>query len=694
LNDDKQIAVYDNTVSAREYLSYISEQAGGFACIGRDGKLYIRTIGENIIDFNVEYFQNFTWGERFKPSRIAYEDGIQDFKVGDEIDNTIWISQDNMYIVDLEQINNIYNHYSDFECFSFEGSTIVDPAYDMGDILVIDGKKVIYQGSMKYLGKFKVDIFSKIQAKSKEQTMTTNSTSNKIRRVQSSIDQVKGEIETLVEEVGENSEKVSQVIQTVDGITEKVSQNTTNIENVKSDAVKEALKSTEDFLGVKLEDYPSKLEVETLVETKAGEIETSLNGTIETQMGSYVKTVDMQNHVLQSIGSFEQTISESYATKDALSDVETQVEENSASIKQTAKSISLDVSNKETSAGITISLKDEEGNEISTQTGTINMSGVVTFSDLSTSGSTKISGDNITTGKISADRLDLGDCVLAPDGDVKQSLSFSGGLRVNSNGTANGIEIYGSTPYIDFHYGNSSSDYTHRIIAVKNYNADTLGDEMLICAEGGLLLAKQYTNTVVEAFAHIFQTNSSTGGVTLRIAGSDGLRIVDRRNSYGQYLPVYASNLYAYNGTNTSSNMTNIYTSGTQTVIGCPSGGACIRGATSVDTGLPIQASSFNVFSSRRYKENIEDMTEEEADKILDVNIVTFDYKDKMTGTACRGVIAEDVYEIIPSVVSLIEKDGKNVPDGVSYGGFVPYLIKKIQMMQKELDKLKEVRNG
>ena len=43
LNMNKEIAVYDNTVSARTYLSYIAEQAGGFAFIGRDGKLYIKS---------------------------------------------------------------------------------------------------------------------------------------------------------------------------------------------------------------------------------------------------------------------------------------------------------------------------------------------------------------------------------------------------------------------------------------------------------------------------------------------------------------------------------------------------------------------------------------------------------------------------------------------------------------------------
>ena len=77
---DKEISVYDNTISARTYISYIAEQAGGFASIGRDGKLYIKTIGENTIELKAKNFQNFTWGEKTKISRIKYEDGIQLFE--------------------------------------------------------------------------------------------------------------------------------------------------------------------------------------------------------------------------------------------------------------------------------------------------------------------------------------------------------------------------------------------------------------------------------------------------------------------------------------------------------------------------------------------------------------------------------------------------------------------------------------
>ena len=223
LNWDKQVAVYDSTVTARTYLGYIAEQAGGFAIIGRDGKLYIRTIGEDTTELALRYFSEYSWGERFKVSRIAYEDGVQDFKKGNEVNNTIWISSDNMYIVDQEQIDNIYNEYQDFEVYSFSGTSIVDPAWDMGDIITIDNRKIVFQGELEYKGKFKASISSDIQAKSKEETTATKiSETTKIRRVQSQIDQVEGTITQLVQETDEFEEKLTKVEQDVDSIRQTV----------------------------------------------------------------------------------------------------------------------------------------------------------------------------------------------------------------------------------------------------------------------------------------------------------------------------------------------------------------------------------------------------------------------------------------------------------------------------------------
>lgn len=223
MNCDKEIAVYDNTVSARTYVSYIAESAGGFARIGRDGKLYIKTIGGTTATLPLKYFQKFKWGEKVKITRISYEDGVQSFKKGDTTGNTIYINQDNMFIVDQEQINNIYNHINGLEVYSFEGDSIIDPSLDIGDLLIIDNKKVIYQGSTDFCGKWKASINSKIQCKSKEETTTRTPSQKTInRRVESSINQIDGKITQLAQESTEHETKLTKQEQDIESIKSKV----------------------------------------------------------------------------------------------------------------------------------------------------------------------------------------------------------------------------------------------------------------------------------------------------------------------------------------------------------------------------------------------------------------------------------------------------------------------------------------
>ena len=169
-------------------------------------------------------FGDFTWGDKFEVSKVSYEDGIQNYKFGNETQATVFIDQNNMYIVDSEQVENIYNQIKDFEVYTFEGETIIDPAYDIGDILVIDGKKVLFQGELEYAGKFKANIKSKIQAKTEQESMQTKqSNSNKIKRVQSEINQVEGKITQLTQETNEHEEKITKVEQDVDGIKQTIS---------------------------------------------------------------------------------------------------------------------------------------------------------------------------------------------------------------------------------------------------------------------------------------------------------------------------------------------------------------------------------------------------------------------------------------------------------------------------------------
>lgn len=103
-----------------------------------------------------------------------------------------------------------------------------------------------------------------------------------------------------------------------------------------------------------------------------------------------------------------------------------------------------------------------------------------------------------------------------------------------------------------------------------------------------------------------------------------------------------------------------------------------------------ISAASYTTQSnsSRKLKDNIKDITDERARQILDVNIVTFDYKEGIVAEDHRydrtGVIAEDTENVCPEVINY----DNNEPSGVQYDRFIPYLIKMVQLQENRINEL------
>lgn len=237
INSDNQISVYDNQLSAREYMSYIAEKAGCFCCASRYGKIQFRQIGQDTVEIPLKLFKTYKFGEEYKISRVAFEDGVRSFKFGNETRNTLWIRQDNLFVTAETEVQNIYNEIKDLTINSFEGTVIIDPAIDIGDKIIIDGKAIIYQGEMTLNKRFIADINSKINIKQKEETTVKKESQTVInRRVQSRIDEAEGKITQLVEENTETSNKLSEHEQTIDSMKDTLKSQETKIETVESKA--------------------------------------------------------------------------------------------------------------------------------------------------------------------------------------------------------------------------------------------------------------------------------------------------------------------------------------------------------------------------------------------------------------------------------------------------------------------------
>lgn len=203
------------------------------------------------------------------------------------------------------------------------------------------------------------------------------------------------------------------------------------------------------------------------------------------------------------------------------------------------------------------------------------------------------------------------------------------------------LELLYTTPFIDFHYNNSTKDYTTRIIddgsGLCFLNAE--GDNFKYGGKSGHSIAISSKGEFVAYNDHVVMRADTAWFTTRDGAG---------------FIPVYGQ--------------------------------------------------SFTNPSSKLVKENINGMSDEEAKKVLQLNPVTFDYI-KEFGGACnqRGLIAEEVLETIPSCVSVpenyseedfdIEKGIGNEVLAIDYSKLVPYLIKMVQIQQKEIEKLKEAMN-
>lgn len=101
------------------------------------------------------------------------------------------------------------------------------------------------------------------------------------------------------------------------------------------------------------------------------------------------------------------------------------------------------------------------------------------------------------------------------------------------------------------------------------------------------------------------------------------------------------------------------------------------------DYGGTITCYNLIKTSSRKIKTNIKPI--EDTEKILKLQAVSFDFKDKEKGTDQRGFIAEDVAEVLPNLVSPETEDR---PASLDYVSMIPYLQDVIKKQAKLIEDL------
>jgi hypothetical protein len=108
---------------------------------------------------------------------------------------------------------------------------------------------------------------------------------------------------------------------------------------------------------------------------------------------------------------------------------------------------------------------------------------------------------------------------------------------------------------------------------------------------------------------------------------------------------------------------------------------------------LYVNGAIYNT-SDKNHKEEIEPISDAKIEKLLDLEPVEYNLKTDIKKKKHYGLIAQDVEEIYPELISDSNLGFKTV----NYMELIPLLLLKMKNMQKEIDELKEqigtIKNG
>ena len=654
LNSDKKVSVYDNTVTAREYISYIAESAGCFACIDRKGKLCFREFGQDETEIPLEMFGEYKWGEEFKISKVSYEDGVRSFKFGDDTRNNLWINQENMYIVDEEQVQKIYNKIKDLTANSFEGKTVIDPAVDIGDKIVVDGRNVIYQGEMSLEGKFIAQISSKIQIKQKEET-TVKKESQKVvnRRVQSRIDQAEGKIEQLVEETSENSKKITKHEQDINGITQSVSEveeKVGNVENVANTAktTADTAKSTADSTNKNLTtNYYTKTQTENKITQTAESTISEVSKTYSTK----TETSKAKSEAINSANTATDNKLKGYTETSKLG---TAIEQNYEHVKVAWNQISDFIQMMIINNNASLAILDKDKNIMMA----LDKTGQHFYKDSGTE-----------FGEMGVQKV-----------DNQNYISFSVPIDYNSSvsdGMAWGVKNKKTSKFLP-------------ILYIKNFelgeeNSDALSGELVLSACN---LVLEGIGTGIKTGSIFISGDSTSGNLTFFDTNSNTALMTVCPSNIIDYPMIYIlDNIQFYKNQNGSCSF-RIGMGDKHCLLTDEGDFSCNHIYCDGDiyaTGY-VNGKKFIDNSREEMKKNIQKYTEKAIEVVKNTDIYKFNYKtEKDTNKKCVGFIIGEDYKYSKELTST-DENGKEI--GANLYSMISIAYKAIQEQQEQIEQL------
>lgn len=244
-NDNTEISVWDNSITARQYVMYIAEKAGRVATIDRDGSLIfvdLMNSYNNKYEIPVDVISSYTEGENIEVSRVVYEDAVRKFEEGTEDGYTIYINTSNPYITDASEIETIFDEINGFDIYSMKIDKMIgNPALDPYDIIEFTYNNVNYytfaQSVLTYNGVIMQTFDTQFGTKNKStENVTLNTDESRYKIVNTRINQVEGTIELTTAEVADVRSDLDDNYYTISQTNQLIQSAETGVTNTFSEA--------------------------------------------------------------------------------------------------------------------------------------------------------------------------------------------------------------------------------------------------------------------------------------------------------------------------------------------------------------------------------------------------------------------------------------------------------------------------
>ena len=228
------VGIYDNTITARQYIADLAEQAGKIATINRLGELIFIDLN-NLAIWNIplSIVEKYEIGKPYKIGQVIYEDAIRRFATEESEDDILYLDASNPYVSSQEQVEDIFAELDDFETDSVTtGKILGNPAIDSYDLInVYDDSdanntrifKTLATSDLLYTGVLINTFETQISEEERKQNVTINGQATFQKWARTTIDNIEGtveiqtgQIEELTREENNNYQELLGKFQAVD----------------------------------------------------------------------------------------------------------------------------------------------------------------------------------------------------------------------------------------------------------------------------------------------------------------------------------------------------------------------------------------------------------------------------------------------------------------------------------------------